>query len=1112
MKTTKKAVLLAIMGSATVAALTLLALWLSGGQSEMAQAQGPILVALDMDPTGNSCPGGGLTDCTLGTIDGCVQTSPGAAFTFDIIVDNLPPQPAGSGQAAFDAQLIWGASVAPAEADVIDITARTAISPLVHYLQQAAGSAAILNDPQALPRLAPPYWVSVGDLGTDEPNPPWTQGTAWRGALTVSGAAAPGVYKLEINSNPLTHGVGNAVPYDECESGPGCTLQNAWLAVAPATCPDWADVAIVGQQLRAANCVDPPPSQIDVSTNTILCLRKSIRNNGPTDPVDVSISTSVSTPADCAATPDPTNPTSYTDLSSTPVTVDEKFTINCANASTHSFTFNNSIAITTPNALDGNLANNSAATPYSNAVLGTADLGVSSLAVDAPTAHPATMPFDVTVNANVTNNGPYAPVNASVTLDLALSSAPGCTKNPNNPQSDQVFSLGTGVATATWSVTCTTTGVKTFDASATAAVVTTHITDPNPGNNSRSTPPGSDSTDVTPSTDVEALGWAFPDDLPSVVGYEVVLVPGTPEGIQSTHTIVNNGGGYANPVATSDGRSVADTSACDIAPNGQSGSLSLAVGVPQQVTDGWTVTWTQTGAPPYSCALTFQSALTITQPGVTDYNPGNNAGIGTLALVRDGDGDTVVDDYGGIRDNCPDIANGDQADNESDGIGDICDPDDDNDGFTDDQETTLGSNPLNGTSTPEHSSVMQTCFDGLDNDQDGWTDGYDLGCDYDQDGIPNWIDACFAIAEDMDGYQDADGCPDTDNDMDGVCDPWAPPGQVACTGSDSCPNVAEDIDSFHDANGCPDPDNDNDGFPDTTDQCPATDWTAGPDGIADTGDEPLNQYGVPIQTKEDYDGIIDVDGCHDSPGEDWDADGLDDEVDVSPMAVSTAFSDEAMGGVTFGFLDTGGLTIEVSEEPNPAGVRIIASGSGGPATVDICGIATLDLTSGDDMVITCGSATVQVLAGTVAVTFGAFQATLPPNTTTTIVELAPGAFAVTNSPRSTASITVSGIQIPPATTESDGDADGFFTSVEQYVGTDPLDACPDYAGDDAWPLDIDIDGAVSAVGDAFNYVGRIGTTRGGPNWWQRLDLDMSGEISVTGDVFLYVGRIGEMCR
>jgi hypothetical protein len=49
---------------------------------------------------------------------------------------------------------------------------------------------------------------------------------------------------------------------------------------------------------------------------------------------------------------------------------------------------------------------------------------------------------------------------------------------------------------------------------------------------------------------------------------------------------------------------------------------------------------------------------------------------------------------------------------------------------------------------------------------------------------------------------------------------------------------------------------------------------------------------VPIKTREDYDGIIDWDGCHDSPGDDWDGDGLSDETEVlvshtSPIDMDT---------------------------------------------------------------------------------------------------------------------------------------------------------------------------------------------------------------------------------
>jgi hypothetical protein len=97
----------------------------------------------------------------------------------------------------------------------------------------------------------------------------------------------------------------------------------------------------------------------------------------------------------------------------------------------------------------------------------------------------------------------------------------------------------------------------------------------------------------------------------------------------------------------------------------------------------------------------------------------------------------------------------------------------------------------------------------------------------------------------------------------------------------------------------------------------------------------------------------------------------------------------------------------------------------------------------------------------------------------------------------------------PGTSDQDGDE--WNNEDELYIGTDPFDDCPDNLSDAAWPLDINNDRDIDVSGDVFNYVGRIGATAGGPNYWRRLDLDVSGDIDVTGDVSMYIGRIGESC-
>ncbi len=125
--------------------------------------------------------------------------------------------------------------------------------------------------------------------------------------------------------------------------------------------------------------------------------------------------------------------------------------------------------------------------------------------------------------------------------------------------------------------------------------------------------------------------------------------------------------------------------------------------------------------------------------------------------------------------------------------------------------------------------------------QFGW-DGYLAMQDDDRDGIKNDVDRCPKDAEDLDGFEDSDGCPETDNDKDGIDD-----------AADKCPGKAEDQDGFEDEDGCPDPDNDGDGIPDQQDQCP--------------------------RIAEDFDGFEDRDGCVD---DDNDKDGVVDSLDKCP--------------------------------------------------------------------------------------------------------------------------------------------------------------------------------------------------------------------------------------
>jgi hypothetical protein len=99
----------------------------------------------------------------------------------------------------------------------------------------------------------------------------------------------------------------------------------------------------------------------------------------------------------------------------------------------------------------------------------------------------------------------------------------------------------------------------------------------------------------------------------------------------------------------------------------------------------------------------------------------------------------------------------------------------------------------------------------------------------------------------------------------------------------------------------------------------------------------------------------------------------------------------------------------------------------------------------------------------------------------------------------------------PCPNDPDCDRDEWEDSAEVYLGTDPLDNCPDAADDGAWPLDINNDMTITVAGDTLNFRDRIGAVPGDPNWWQRLDLNVDGIITIGGDVLLYRGKIGLQC-
>ena len=276
-------------------------------------------------------------------------------------------------------------------------------------------------------------------------------------------------------------------------------------------------------------------------------------------------------------------------------------------------------------------------------------------------------------------------------------------------------------------------------------------------------------------------------------------------------------------------------------------------------------------------------------------------------LGQDVDGDGVHNSL----DNCVYDANADQADYDSDNIGDVCDPDADGDDVLNvDDMCPMGMNTWVSNSTN-------------DNDGDGCNDSYE-DLDDDNDGIPDETEIDIGTNpldadSDADGYQDGEDIFPTDttewNDSD---------GDGFGDNSDACPDVFGT--SLQPVTGCSDIDSDgwaddSDAFPfdleewsdsdldevgDNSDAFP-TDWKEWNDSdndlIGDNSDACPDVFGTSLQPipgcpDSDSDGWADTDDVFPNDDSEWndsDADGVGDNADSCPLEYGTSTQIERYG-------------------------------------------------------------------------------------------------------------------------------------------------------------------------------------------------------------------------
>jgi hypothetical protein len=115
-----------------------------------------------------------------------------------------------------------------------------------------------------------------------------------------------------------------------------------------------------------------------------------------------------------------------------------------------------------------------------------------------------------------------------------------------------------------------------------------------------------------------------------------------------------------------------------------------------------------------------------------------------------------------------------------------------------------------------------------------------------------------------------------------------------------------------------------------------------------------------------------------------------------------------------------------------------------------------------------------------------------------------------------ATVVVNGSCPPPFAVDSDGDA--FTNTEEAFVGTDPLDACPDDVNDDAWPSDLASlegygkhDGVINILDIVQLTPPYFSVREHKKNYSERKDFNGDGIINILDIVRLTPPMFGQSC-
>ena len=309
-----------------------------------------------------------------------------------------------------------------------------------------------------------------------------------------------------------------------------------------------------------------------------------------------------------------------------------------------------------------------------------------------------------------------------------------------------------------------------------------------------------------------------------------------------------------------------------------------------------------------------------------EYRDGTDPSVFNV-IPSDVDGDTIDDSV----DNCIDDYNLDQLDTDTDGEGDVCDLDDDNDTMPDAFEIVYGLDPL------VDDAAGDLDVDGVLNIDEylGGTNPAVVNpdtIDTDSDGVVDVNDNCpddsNALQTDTDSDTIGDAC-DNDDDNDGVIDT-----------SDAFPlDATETVDTDGDGIGNnADTNDDGDAVADTSDAFPLD--------AAETVDTDHDGIGNNADTDDDGDGVVDTSDefpLDASETVDTDSDGTgnnadsDDDNDTMPDAFEVLYGLNPLVNDAAGDLDVDGISnlTEYQNGTNPAVVNSDTVDTDGDGVTDV---------------------------------------------------------------------------------------------------------------------------------------------------------------------------------